>query len=146
MLSQKMLISARQKDETSKLMVHTIERRNEMNVNIFEVPVIDEKWNGQHYLHRAVLTSAVLVKTCVCKAALIRAGSQTWFQSMLWSDFFRASSFPFLASATHLSVTHLRHLRWLVTRHFEDRKSRRGIASFWTSQIKYIVAAVDHLI
>ena len=42
-LSQKMLISARQKDETSKLMVHTIERRNEMNVNIFEVPVIDEK-------------------------------------------------------------------------------------------------------
>ena len=41
-LYQKMLISARKKDETSKLMVHTIATLNEMNVHIFEVQVIDE--------------------------------------------------------------------------------------------------------
>ena len=38
-----MLISARKKDETSKLIVHTIARTNELNVYIFEVQVIDER-------------------------------------------------------------------------------------------------------
>ena len=41
-LCQKMLISARKKDETSKLMVRTKARTNEMTVYIFEVQVIDE--------------------------------------------------------------------------------------------------------
>ena len=41
-LYQKMLNSARKKDETSKLMVRTIARTNEMNVYIFEMQVIDE--------------------------------------------------------------------------------------------------------
>ena len=38
-----MLFSVGKKDETSKLMVHTIARTNEMNVYIFEVQVIDER-------------------------------------------------------------------------------------------------------
>jgi len=41
-LCQKMLISARKIDETSKLMVRTLARTNEMNVYIFEMQVIDE--------------------------------------------------------------------------------------------------------
>ena len=43
-LCQKMLNSARKKEETSKLMVRTNERTNEINVYIyiFEVQVIDE--------------------------------------------------------------------------------------------------------
>ena len=36
---EKMLIPARKKDETSKLMAHTIARTNEMNPYIFEVQV-----------------------------------------------------------------------------------------------------------
>ena len=46
--------------------------------------------NSQRYLLSALLTSAVVVKTWVCKAALIQAGSQIWFQSMLWSDFHKS--------------------------------------------------------
>ena len=46
--------------------------------------------NSQRYLLSALLTSAVVVKTWVCKAALIHAGSQIWFQSMLWSDFHKS--------------------------------------------------------
>ena len=41
-LFQKMLISARKKDETLKLMVRTIVRTNEMNVYIFEMQAIGE--------------------------------------------------------------------------------------------------------
>lgn len=37
-----MLISARKKDEMSKLMAHTIAITNEMNVYMFEVQVINE--------------------------------------------------------------------------------------------------------
>ena len=42
-LWQKMLISERKKDETSKLTVHIVARTNEMNEYIYEVQVIDER-------------------------------------------------------------------------------------------------------
>ena len=40
---EKILISARKKEETLKLMAHTIARTNKMNAYIFEVQVIDER-------------------------------------------------------------------------------------------------------
>ena len=45
----KILISARKKEETLKLMAHTIARTNRMNVYIFEVLVIDERVDSKDH-------------------------------------------------------------------------------------------------
>ena len=46
---EKILTSARKKEETLKLMVHTIARTNKMNAYIFEVQVIDERVDSKDH-------------------------------------------------------------------------------------------------
>ena len=65
---------ARNQDETSRLVVHTIARTNEMNVYMFEVQVTDEKGDCENQGNPKTLTPAV-------RGSPLRTGSTDYLRT-----------------------------------------------------------------